>query len=111
VILSRDLRDALVNLGRIEPYRRTYAKRLPKAPELLGEIEVNLAPVARGVRERDGTRQKQVQATVDALIFVAAKNHRQRNWLALLGDSGRRTVLTSISASSALRHRNAWLQP
>jgi len=27
VILSRDLRDALMNLGRIEPYRRTYAKR------------------------------------------------------------------------------------
>jgi len=32
VILSRDLRDARVNLGRIEPYRRTYAKRPPKAP-------------------------------------------------------------------------------
>ena len=26
---------ALVNLGRIEPYRRTYAKRQPKAPALL----------------------------------------------------------------------------
>jgi len=36
VILSRDLRDARVNLGRIEPYRRTYAKRPPKAPAPLG---------------------------------------------------------------------------
>jgi hypothetical protein len=31
VILSRDLRDALVRGGKIEPYNRTYAKRLPKA--------------------------------------------------------------------------------
>jgi len=31
VILSRDLRDALIRAGRVEPYRRTYAKRLPKA--------------------------------------------------------------------------------
>jgi len=42
VILSRDLRDALVNLGRIAPYRRTYAKRLPKAPALPIEIEARL---------------------------------------------------------------------
>ena len=47
MILSDDLRDALVNLGRIEPYRRTYAKRLPKAtPALPAEIEVRLARAA-----------------------------------------------------------------
>ena len=40
VILSRDLRDALVRGGKIEPYRRTYAKRLPKAPALRAAIEV-----------------------------------------------------------------------
>jgi hypothetical protein len=40
VILSGDLRDALINAGRIKPYRRTYAARLTKAPELLAEIEV-----------------------------------------------------------------------
>jgi hypothetical protein len=40
VILSRDLRDALVRGGKIEPYNRTYAKRLPKAQALLAEIEV-----------------------------------------------------------------------
>jgi hypothetical protein len=28
--LSNDLRDTLVRSGRIEPYRRTYAKRLSK---------------------------------------------------------------------------------
>lgn len=31
VILSRDFWDALLQAGRIKPYRRTYAKRLPKA--------------------------------------------------------------------------------
>jgi hypothetical protein len=31
VIPSRDLRDSLIRAGRIEPYRRTYARRLPKA--------------------------------------------------------------------------------
>ena len=41
VILSRDLRDALVRGGKIEPYRRAYAKRLPKAAALLAEIEVS----------------------------------------------------------------------
>jgi hypothetical protein len=40
VILSGDLKNALVNTGRIKPYRRTYATRLAKAPELLAEIEV-----------------------------------------------------------------------
>ena len=40
VILSGDLRDALVRGGKIEPYSRTYAKRLPKAQALLAEIEV-----------------------------------------------------------------------
>ncbi len=40
VILSSDLRDALVRSGKVEPYRRTYAKRLPKAQALLAELEV-----------------------------------------------------------------------
>ncbi len=40
VVLSSDLRDALVCSGKIEPYRRTYAKRLLKAPALLAELEV-----------------------------------------------------------------------
>jgi hypothetical protein len=40
VILSRDLKDVLVKAGRIEPYRRTYAKRPPKAAALPAEIEV-----------------------------------------------------------------------
>jgi hypothetical protein len=40
VILSRDLRDALVRGGKIEPYRRTYAKRLPNAPALIAAIEI-----------------------------------------------------------------------
>jgi len=40
VVLSNDLRDALVQSGKVEPYRRTYAKRLPKAPALLAELEV-----------------------------------------------------------------------
>ena len=39
VVLSRDLRAALEQSGKIEPYRRTYAKRLPKAQALLSEIE------------------------------------------------------------------------
>ena len=30
----------LVRSGKVEPYRRTYAKRLPKAPALLAELEV-----------------------------------------------------------------------
>ncbi len=30
VALSKDLKDTLLRNGRIEPYRRTYAKRLPK---------------------------------------------------------------------------------
>jgi hypothetical protein len=34
VIPSRDLKDALLRSGRIEPYQRTYAKRRPKAPVL-----------------------------------------------------------------------------
>jgi hypothetical protein len=42
VILSRDLRDALVRGGKIEPYSRTYAKRLPKAQALLAAIEVEV---------------------------------------------------------------------
>jgi hypothetical protein len=42
VILARDLRDALLRAGRIEPYRRTYAKRLPAAPELPAETEARL---------------------------------------------------------------------
>jgi hypothetical protein len=32
VVLSLDLKAALIDAGRIEPYRRSYAKRLPKAP-------------------------------------------------------------------------------
>ena len=32
VVLSLDLKAALIHAGRIEPYRRSYAKRLPKAP-------------------------------------------------------------------------------
>ena len=32
VVLSLDLKAALIDVGRIEPYRRSYAKRLPKAP-------------------------------------------------------------------------------
>jgi hypothetical protein len=40
VILSRDLRDVLVSGGKIEPYSRTYAKRLPKAQALLAALEV-----------------------------------------------------------------------
>jgi len=39
VRLSEDLRDALMRSGRIEPYRRTYAKRLPGAPAFLAELE------------------------------------------------------------------------
>ena len=46
VILSNDLRDALLRAGRIKPYRRTYAKRLPKAPVLSAEVEVYLAQAA-----------------------------------------------------------------
>ncbi len=46
VILSNDLRDALLRAGRIKPYRRTYAKRLPKAPVLSVEVEVCLAQAA-----------------------------------------------------------------
>ena len=34
VVLSRDLRDALIRSGRVEPYRRTYAKRLPAELEV-----------------------------------------------------------------------------
>jgi hypothetical protein len=30
VVLSNDLKETLLRAGRIEPYRRTYAKRLPK---------------------------------------------------------------------------------
>lgn len=40
VILSGDLRNALINAGRVEPYRRAYAGRPPKAMALLAEIEV-----------------------------------------------------------------------
>jgi hypothetical protein len=32
--LSNDLKDTLLRSGTIEPYKRTYAKRLPKAPAL-----------------------------------------------------------------------------
>jgi hypothetical protein len=32
VVLSLDLKAALIDARRIEPYRRSYAKRLPKAP-------------------------------------------------------------------------------
>ena len=32
VVLSLDLKAALIDVGRIERYRRSYAKRLPKAP-------------------------------------------------------------------------------
>ncbi len=39
VVLSSDLRDALVRSGKVEPYRRTYAKRLLKAPAVLAELE------------------------------------------------------------------------
>jgi hypothetical protein len=46
VILSNDLRDALLRAGRIEPYRRTYAKRSPKAPALSDETEARLARAA-----------------------------------------------------------------
>jgi hypothetical protein len=37
VILSRDLKDSLIRAGSVAPYRRTYAKRLPKAPAPLAE--------------------------------------------------------------------------
>jgi hypothetical protein len=40
VIPSRDLKDVLVNVGRIKPYQRTYAKRVPRASAFLAEIEV-----------------------------------------------------------------------
>lgn len=34
VVLSLDLKAALIHAGRIEPYRRSYAKRQPKAPSV-----------------------------------------------------------------------------
>ena len=40
VILSDDLRDALMLSGKVEPYRRAYAKRLPRATALLAQLEV-----------------------------------------------------------------------
>ena len=40
VVLSEDLRDALIRGGRIEPYRRTYAKPAPGAPALLAGLEI-----------------------------------------------------------------------
>jgi hypothetical protein len=42
VILSNDLRDALLRAGRIEPSQRTYAKRLPKTPKLSAKTKVRL---------------------------------------------------------------------
>jgi len=40
VILSHDLRDTLIQAGRIKPYIRTYAKAAPGAPALLADLEV-----------------------------------------------------------------------
>jgi hypothetical protein len=66
VILSRDLRATLVRSGKVEPYRRTYAKRLPKAPALLAELryreslfEGELLPVLIAPqRPRPATRKR-----------------------------------------------------
>jgi hypothetical protein len=40
VLLSDDLRAILVRDGRVEPYRRTYAKRLSKPPAFPAEVEI-----------------------------------------------------------------------
>jgi hypothetical protein len=40
VRLSRELERDLIDRGSIRPFARTYARRLPKAPALLAEIEV-----------------------------------------------------------------------
>ena len=52
-ILSNDLRDTLLRSGRIEPYRRTYAKRMPKVSAQLSTqpVEpVSLEALTRRVR-------------------------------------------------------------
>jgi hypothetical protein len=38
VVLSHDLKDTLLRSGRIKPYKRTYAKRLQKAPALAENV-------------------------------------------------------------------------
>jgi hypothetical protein len=38
VILSNNLRDALINAGRTEPYRRTYAAAAERTPELFKPV-------------------------------------------------------------------------
>ncbi len=40
VAVSRALKAALISTGKIEPYQRSYAKRVPRASAFLAEIEV-----------------------------------------------------------------------
>jgi hypothetical protein len=42
VVLSNDLKETLLRSGTIEPYKRTYAKRLPKAPMALAENVIHV---------------------------------------------------------------------
>jgi hypothetical protein len=42
VVLSNDLKETLLRSGTIEPYKRTYAKRLPKAPVALAENVIHV---------------------------------------------------------------------
>ena len=61
VILSEDLRDALILGGRIAPYRRAYARRRPKAPAIIyrDELFSPLPVLAAPVRPKPAPRKRE----------------------------------------------------
>ena len=54
VVLSNDLKDTLLRSGRIEPYRRTYAKRQPKVDHSAGHATAGRASQPGAIAGRVG---------------------------------------------------------
>ena len=84
VVLSLDLKAALIDAGRIEPYRRSYAKRLPKAPAvrragaLQGEWSMNDAADNIIIKRTRRPRPPRLPESIDGYGFVGRHDDASR---------------------------------
>ena len=102
--------------GKVEPYRRTYAKRLPKAPALLAELEVRyrdslfdgepLPMLAAPQRPKAPPRKREKIPPPCSADGLSADDHRhaRRPW----SDApGRRRAYRAIEATCHEHNRRA----
>ena len=82
VVLSLDLKAALIDAGRIEPYRRSYAKRLPKASAVrqLAQGEWSMSDAADNIiiKRTRRPRPPRLPESIDGYGFVGRHDDASR---------------------------------